>query len=977
MSELASNREAELLRQQIVLAQFGELALRSDDLDEILHEACRLVSEALDIDLAKVMELQDDGVTLRVRAGIGWPPGIVGKTTVDIDEDSSEGHALHTGQPVISANIDDETRFKYPQFIIDAGVKALVNVNIIGPDGHPPYGILQVDSRCPRDFTEHDISFLRSYANLLAAAVERLRIAVEAARVQTALGESESRYRAIVETPTDYAIITLDLEGRIASWNQGARAILGWEEAEVLGRSTELIFVPEDRAAGAPEVEMRTALADGLVEAERWHVKRDGTRFWGSSQLTPLRDGHLYGYLKFLRDHTERRLAAERLRASEERFRSAFEIDTVGVIFLDRDGRFSQVNDAFLTMCGFTREELHAGHLTWQSLTPPEWMERSRQAFDELWAVGRTTPYEKEYFRKDGSRWWGLFAAQRLCDNESVEFILDITEQREAEAQLRQSEERFRTLAEGIPQLVWRCRSSGERTWSGPQWIAYSGLSEQESLDLGWLDAVHPDDRAGTMAAWADAKMSGVFAADYRLRRAADNQYRWFSSRATPVRDAAGHIVEWFGAATDFDDQVKAREVLARGSEELERLVAARTADLARALDALRDEAKERGYAEEALRQSQKMEAVGRLTGGIAHDFNNMLQGIAGGVEMARRRLEAGRATDSLNFLDITRAAVDRAAALTHRLLAFARRQRLHPQPVDPDGLIAGMAELIRRTMGPGVRVELNLRDGAWGVLCDPNELESALLNLCINAHDAMPEGGRLAISTSDLFLSEIEVAGQEEAASGDYVAISVVDTGEGMTQDVMAQVFEPFFTTKPLGQGTGLGLSQVYGFVRQSGGVVQLESTPGHGTTVRLCMPRHGQAEAVAEPVPSPAPEEARAGETVLLVDDEKGVREPASEHLRDLGYQVVEAEDGPTALRLLGNIERLDLLVTDVGLPNGMNGRQVAEAARQRRPGLPVLFITGYSGSALPLGTEIIRKPFVLDSLARRIQSILAAKP
>ena len=285
------------------------------------------------------------------------------------------------------------------------------------------------------------------------------------------------------------------------------------------------------------------------------------------------------------------------------------------------------------------------------------------------------------------------------------------------------------------------------------------------------------------------------------------------------------------------------------------------------------------------------------------------------------------------------------------------------------------MADMIRRTVGPGIRVVLNLRDGAWWVLCDPNELESAPLNLCINSRDAMPEGGELTIGTADAHLRAEHIAGQEDASPGDFVAISVADTGEGMQPDVIARAFEPFYTTKPLGQGTGLGLSRVYGFVRQSSGVVQIHSVPGKGTIIRLCLPRHEQAQATIEDAMSPSPEPAQVGETVLLVDDEDGVREPASDHLRELGYKVFEAPDGVTALRMLETITRLDLLITDVGLPNGMNGRQVAEAVRQHRPGVPVLFITGYSGTTLGQGTEVVRKPFNLDTLARRIQSLLSS--
>ncbi len=849
---MASSRETELLRQQNVLAQFGERALKLNDLDEILHQACSLAREALGSDLAKVMELQDDGITLLVRAGVGWPPGIVGSVTVKAEEGSSEGYALQTGQPTISTDIDAEQRFSYPSFLKDAGVKALVNVIIIGGEGKRPYGILQVDNRHPRAFTEDDTNFLRGYANLIAAAVERFRIGAEADQAHASLRQSESRYRAIVESAADYAIITFDLHGRITGWNRGARTVLGWEEAEVLGQSAALIFLPEDRAANVPEREMQKALSSGRAADERWHVKRDGSVFWATGELTPLGNGGLHGYLKILRDQTEQRLTAERLRASEER---------------------------------------------------------------------------------------------------------------------------FRTLAEGIPQLVWRSRSNGERTWGSPQWVSYSGLSLEQSVGFGWLDAVHTDDRGAALEAWAEAEQSGIYSAEYRVRQVSDGVYRWFQARAVPVRDPVGHIVEWLGTATDIDDQVRARQVLARGREELERLVAARTADLAKALKSLRAEAAERGQAEEALRQSQKMEAIGRLTGGIAHDFNNILQGIAGSVEIARRRVGEGRAREAQRFLDATKTAVDRAGALTHRLLAFARRQRLDPRPIDPDGLVAGMAEMIRRTMGPGIRVELNLRDGAWGVLCDPNELESALLNLCINARDAMPEGGRLVIGTADAHLSADEVS-EEEAQTGEFVQISVADTGEGMPPDVVARAFEPFYTTKPLGQGTGLGLSQVYGFVRQSRGIVRMESVPRGGTTVRLYLPRHDRAAVLIEPMLPPDPQQAQDGETLLLVDDEDNVRRAASEHLRELGYQVLEAEDGLRALRVQDSLPRLDLLVTDVGLPNGMNGRQLAESVRQHRPGLPVLFITGFSGTTLVPGSDVVRKPFNLDTLARRVQSMISAR-
>jgi CheY-like chemotaxis protein len=333
--------------------------------------------------------------------------------------------------------------------------------------------------------------------------------------------------------------------------------------------------------------------------------------------------------------------------------------------------------------------------------------------------------------------------------------------------------------------------------------------------------------------------------------------------------------------------------------------------------------------------------------------------------------MEAGRLDEVARYLDAGRDAAARAAGLTRWLLAFARRQRLEPKPVDADGLVAGLADLIRRTVGPGITVDLRLRDGAGSVLCDPNELESALLNLCINARDAMPEGGRLTIGTEEVRPSEAD-SRDGEVSPGTYVAVSVADTGTGMPPEVLERVFEPFFTTKPQGQGTGLGLSQVWGFARQSGGLVQIESTPGRGTTVRLLLPLYGGAAAADEGPRPPPPPSAGVSGTVLVVDDEDVVRHSAADRLRELGFAVLEARDGHDALRVL-EAARPDLLVTDVGLPNGMNGRQVAEAARERIPGLPVLFITGYAGAVLPPGVEVIGKPFELDALARRVQAIL----
>ena len=608
MSEEEKGDHLTLLRQQTILAKFGELALKSHDLGEILTEACRLVGDALDTDLAKIVELQDDGHTLLVRAGVGWKPGVVGKVTIQAGDDTSEGLALKTGEPMISPDIGKETRFTYPPFLTENGVRAVANVVIIGGKDRPPFGILQVDSREPRQFTGEDTVFLRSYANLVAAAVDRLRV-------------------------------------------------------------------------------------------------------------------------------------MEDVREGEERLR------------------------------------------------------RSHEALEE-------------------------------------------------------------------------------------------------------------------------------------------------------------RVIE-------------------------------RTRELVEANNKLRAEAAERERIEDALRQSHKMEAVGQLTGGLAHDFNNLLTGISGSLELIRIRLAQGRTTEVDRYLEIAQSSVSRAAALTHRLLAFARRQTLDPKPIGVDGLVASMAELFSRTVGPSIQIETKLADEQWLALCDPNQLENALLNLIINARDAMPDGGNLVIETANIVLNDQRAASSlvplRNVPSGEYVAVSVTDSGTGMSATTMAHVFDPFFTTKPLGQGTGLGLSMIYGFVQQSGGHIHLRSGEGQGTTVTIYLPRYlGDVEdetvvgATADLLPT-------VNTVVLVVEDEPPIRMVIADVLSDLGYTVLEAGDGRSGLKILEAGTHVDLLITDVGLPGGMNGRQLADAARERRPNLNVLFVTGYAENS-PVGSgfaaqgmQVMTKPFSLEALAARIQGII----
>ncbi|MGI4732098.1 MAG: ATP-binding protein [Janthinobacterium lividum] len=385
--------------------------------------------------------------------------------------------------------------------------------------------------------------------------------------------------------------------------------------------------------------------------------------------------------------------------------------------------------------------------------------------------------------------------------------------------------------------------------------------------------------------------------------------------------------------------------------------------------------------AEEQLRQAHKMEAVGQLTGGLAHDFNNLLTGISGALEMLQVRISQGRIGELDRYVSAAQGAARRAAALTHRLLAFSRRQTLDPKPTDVNRLVAGMEELVRRTVGPSIAVEIVGAAGLWQALVDPNQLENALLNLCINARDAMPDGGRITIETGNKWLDE-RSARVRDLASGQYLSLCVTDTGTGMPPEVQARAFDPFFTTKPMGEGTGLGLSMIYGFARQSGGQVRIYSEMGEGTTLCIYLPRHYGSDEAVDDVAQAATAIEPVGDArmVLVVDDEPTIRMLVIEVLEDLGYRTLEAGDGAAALRILQSGARVDLLVTDVGLPGQMNGRQVADAAQAMVPGLKTLFITGYAENAvigngqLAPGTALVTKPFAMDVLAARVAELLA---
>ncbi|WP_296942197.1 PAS domain-containing protein [uncultured Massilia sp.] len=497
--------------------------------------------------------------------------------------------------------------------------------------------------------------------------------------------------------------------------------------------------------------------------------------------------------------------------------------------------------------------------------------------------------------------------------------------------------------------------------------LGHQGISLEQVIGT-----VHPDDKAGLIEAVTQAvKEGGAYMHQYRVRRH-DRAYYWVEANGRVELDDDGNPDRFPGVLID---------ITARRGVEAERdRVTAQLRDLNATLEQRVEERTAKLVeTQEALRQSQKMEAVGQLTGGLAHDFNNLLAGISGALQLMQLRALNGQFKDVERYILTAQSGVKRAAALTHRLLAFSRRQTLDPRPADVNRLVADMLELVQRTVGPGIAVNVISAPDLWHTLVDPSQLENALLNLCINARDAMPDGGHITIETGNRWLDE-HTAHLHDIPSGPYLSLSVSDSGVGMAPDILDKAFEPFFTTKPVGEGTGLGLSMVYGFARQSGGQARIDSAPGVGTTVCLYLPRHvGDVQAEQESAVTALPAAVEKPRSVLIVDDEPMIRMLVMETIGDLGYTALEAGDSATGLKILQSDVPIDLLVSDVGLPGGLNGRQMADAGRQVRPELKVLFITGYAENAavgnghLMPGMQVMTKPFDMQALASRIRALV----
>ncbi|PUA43290.1 hybrid sensor histidine kinase/response regulator [Pseudomonas protegens] len=558
---------------------------------------------------------------------------------------------------------------------------------------------------------------------------------------------------------------------------------------------------------------------------------------------------------------------------------------------------------------------------------------------------------------------------------------LDLTERKQMEQALRQSQTELQLIINAMPVLIGYVDHEERFRLNNSAYLDWYGLTPQELYGRTIREVVG-DEIYATRAENIKAALAGTpcsFEANSPHR---DGRPRHALMKYLPRHGADGAINGFYIFVIDETERKQTEEALRNLNETLEERVNRRTEALATANQRLQNEMFERERAEDALRHAQKMEAVGQLTGGIAHDFNNMLTGIIGSLDLMQRYIDNGRGDEIGRFTEAAMSSAKRAASLTHRLLAFSRRQSLDRRPLDPNQLVRSLHELFNHTKGEHIQLQMHLADDVWPVNTDASQLENALLNLVINARDAMPHGGRLLIETANSYLDGSDIRTLEPVKAGDYVMLGVSDNGAGMSPRILAKAFDPFFTTKPIGQGTGLGLSMIYGFAQQSGGHVTISSEPDQGTCVRLYLPRlHSAPPATAEPAGIPPAPQAMAGESVMVVEDDPAVRMLVLNVLNELGYRAFEAEDARSALPLLESPTRIDLLVTDVGLP-GMNGRQLAEIARQQRPGLKVLFMTGYAEKAaerqgfLEPGMDLLAKPFSIEELAQKIRQMIGCE-
>ena len=769
-----------------------------------------------------------------------------------------------------------------------------------------------------------------------------IRHALERNQFEERLRKSEEHFRILVEGVKDHAILMLDPAGTVLTWNSGVEHILGYEAKEIIGHSYARFFPADDVARGLPQRILRDTNEAGRYRLEGWRVRKDGSEYWSNGSIMPVRNdmGNLRGFAMVTRDMSERKQMEDNLRASEELFRSAFDSTNIPMVVTGIDNRFLRVNTPFIAMFGYSEEELLM--MSMADITHPDDLQESLNRRKAMLA-GECSHFqtEKRYLHKDGRLLWGRtnVALVRGVSGEQKYYIgqvQDISEGRQVEADLKLRDRAIQSVTHGILIADMRLPDS-PIIYASPGFERVTGYTASEAIGRNCRFLQGRDTDRNTVAQLREAILAGHPCTVELLNYRKDGSSFWNELSISPVFNGGRHPTHFVGVQTD----VTGRRLL-----------------------------------EEQLRQAQKMEAIGRLAGGVAHDFNNLLTVINGYSELIQGRLSAD---DSVSELarQIGQAG-ERAAALTRQLLAFSRKQVLEPKVLSLTDIVTDTSRMLQRLIGEDIDLITSLEHSLCNIKADYGQIEQILINLSVNARDAMPQGGRLTIVTANVNLDASTLSGDEDFRPGPSVMLSVTDTGTGMDEATKAHLFEPFFTTKGLGKGTGLGLATVFGIVKQSNGLITVESKPGRGACFKIFLPRVEERQSSGKS--NPELQVIRHGnETVLLAEDEPGVLALARHILQLHGYKVLEANNGEKAVEIVQQYQgTIHLLVSDVVMPV-LSGRQAAEQVTALRPDTKVLFLSGYTDDTvvrhgvLHAETAFLQKPFTAGALAQKVREVL----